>query len=275
MRSLFICPVCARELERGEKVYSCPSGHSFDISKQGYVNLLLSQSSSAKRHGDDRLMVRARRDFLEKGYYSTFRETLCSAVIERAGEGSVILDAGCGEGYYTSRVTELAAEKGISAAVCGVDISKDAVAYAAKRKPGFETAVAGVFSMPVRENSVDIIMNVFAPLAAEEYLRVLKDGGYLVRAIPLERHLMGLKEKIYDSPRVNSPEVTEIKGFDIVDRREIKETIVMDNNEDIMRLFMMTPYYYKTGISDQKKIETLSSLATELEFAVLIYKKTE
>ena len=65
----FICPVCKNELSEEEKLYRCENGHCFDKSKFGYVNLLQSQKSSAKRHGDDRLMVRARRDFLDSGYY--------------------------------------------------------------------------------------------------------------------------------------------------------------------------------------------------------------
>ena len=75
--SLFICPVCKENLTELEKLYRCENGHCFDKSKFGYVNLLQSQKSSAKRHGDDRMMVRARRDFLDKGYFKALADKLC------------------------------------------------------------------------------------------------------------------------------------------------------------------------------------------------------
>lgn len=70
----FRCPVCSQELKKEEKIWVCPQGHTFDIAAKGYVNLLMSNSSGAKRHGDDRLMINARRDFLSKGFYTPLRE---------------------------------------------------------------------------------------------------------------------------------------------------------------------------------------------------------
>ena len=90
----FICPVCALPLELYDRVYRCDNNHCFDKSKYGYVNLLRSNSSSAKRHGDDRLMIRARRDFLSKGYYSFLLDGLCDICAEYAPANALLIDAG-------------------------------------------------------------------------------------------------------------------------------------------------------------------------------------
>ena len=97
----FVCPVCLRELTDTGAAYCCSAGHSFDKSKFGYVNLLQSQKSSSKRHGDDRLMVRARRDFLDKGYYGFLLDELCGICEKYLPCSARILDAGCGECYYS------------------------------------------------------------------------------------------------------------------------------------------------------------------------------
>ena len=101
--SVLICPVCGGNLEKHDRSYVCMKRHSFDMAKSGYVNLLLSKHTGKTVHGDNKLMVNARREFLEKGYYSPLKDSLC----EKAAEyfrGSVILDAGCGEGYYTTAI---------------------------------------------------------------------------------------------------------------------------------------------------------------------------
>ncbi len=274
MKTKFICPVCGENLTRTEKTYLCENKHSFDVSRQGYVNLLLSSQSSKKHHGDDKLMVAARRDFLEKGYYSFFKDGICAAVSALCPDGGAVLDAGCGEGYYTAAAAQTLAESGKIAFVCGIDISKSAIACAAKRKEINESAVAGVFDIPCRDESFDLVLNIFSPFAFDEYRRVLKKGGFLIRAVPLKDHLMGLKKAIYSSARENVPESEIIPGMELVEKNELTKVLKLDNNRDIMNLFMMTPYYYKTGEEDQQKAQKLESLETELCFCILIYKKS-
>ena len=93
----FRCPVCSQELKKEEKIWVCPQGHTFDIAAKGYVNLLMSNSSGAKRHGDDRLMINARRAFLSKGFYEPLREAVYDALSADFPRGGTLLDAGCGE----------------------------------------------------------------------------------------------------------------------------------------------------------------------------------
>ncbi len=269
----FICPVCGGELNNDGKSFLCPLGHCFDKSKFGYINLLMSSKSSAKRHGDDRLMVRARRDFLDKGYYSFLLDNICRICEEIVSDGSVILDAGCGECYYSSNIRKYLESCGIYAHFFGIDISKDALEFAFKRKSGVSTAVGSVFSLPFSDSSVDVLLNLFSPEAFGEFHRVLKKDGVLIRVIPLERHLFGLKQNVYDNPYLNEYIPTEIDGFILEDEIISKSIIELSSNEDIMNLFRMTPYYYKTGINDQKKLENIDHIITEAEFGIRIYRK--
>ncbi len=265
--SEFICPVCTLPLQCTDKTYSCDNGHVFDISKYGYVNLLMSQQSSLKRHGDDKAMVQARRDFLSKGFYQPLRDALCAVVNSNVLPGSVIADIGCGEGYYLNAISEQNCFD-----IYGIDISKDALRYASRLIKNGEFSVASAFSLPFADSSADCILNVFAPSAYEEFSRVLKPTGVLIKAVPLKEHLWGLKQALYDEPYKNKPEIKNDNLFSLVSVRELKYTINLNNSEDIKNLFMMTPYFYKTGKSETEKLLKMNSLSTTVHFAVEVYK---
>lgn len=104
MKSLFRCPVCGGPLDREERVYRCADRHSYDIAKEGYTYLLPPNQKHSADPGDDKAMSAARRDFLSKKYYAPLLNTLCSRILPLVGEHPVILDAGCGEGYYTAGI---------------------------------------------------------------------------------------------------------------------------------------------------------------------------
>lgn len=269
----FICPVCSARLSEQEKLYKCENGHCYDKSKFGYVNLLQSQKSSAKRHGDDRVMVRARRDFLNGGYYGFLLDFVCKIADKYLENGACVLDAGCGECYYSSGIKSFLAENGKEAFFAGVDISKDALEFASKRKSGIPLAVASLFDMPFADESFDAVLNIFSPEAYGEFHRVLKKGGFLIRVIPLEKHLYDLKAAIYDNPYLNEVPNAEIPNFKFVKSSQIKAKIWFKSNEAVQNLFKMTPYYYKTGKGDQQKISGLDEFSTQAEFEIRIYKK--
>ncbi len=267
--SQFCCPVCKRALTEQENTLRCDGGHSFDKARSGYVNLLRSQQSALKRHGDDKRMLLARRAFLDRGFYEPLQRALCETIASHTPENGVLLDAGCGEGYYTAAV----AQTNPTLTVCGIDISKDALRMAASRTKAIELAVASAFSLPVADSTVDTVVSVFAPTAEAEFARVIKTGGTLIRAVPTERHLFGLKAAIYKEPRLNKPERTDLNGFSLVNRQEIFYDLVLEGADDIRTLFEMTPYYYKTGQDDQARVLARHSLCTEIGFAVLTYEK--
>lgn len=269
----FCCPVCGGELRREEKSLRCEKNHCFDIAKQNYVNLLMSNKSSAKRHGDDALMVKARTEFLEAGWYECLRDALGDLAVRHASDGGMLLDAGCGEGYYTSYVLKTLREAGKSFAGAGIDISKTALIAAAKRDRELSFAVAGVNRLPAGDGSCSLLMNVFAPNDDREFWRVLRPGGVLLKAVPDERHLFGLKAAVYEKPYLNPAPSYSPEGFELLERADISREITVRPTEQIMDLFMMTPYYYKTGAEDQKKLASLPELRTEIAFTVFALRK--
>lgn len=271
MKSPFICPVCQKRLETEGKSYVCENGHCFDKAKSGYVNLLLSQKPKNKNHGDDKLMIKARHSFLEKGYYEPLRQKLCELAEKYAEKDGLVIDAGCGECYYTAAIANRLKDKGT--AVAGADISKDALAIGSRRNKELFCAAASVFSLPFADNSADMLFTVFSPYCEKEYKRVLKPGGIMILAFPLENHLFSLKQAVYDLPYKNEVKDCEsLQGFELISLDRLSYEITLPCTEDIENLFSMTPYYYKTGIKDQQKLKRLNSLKTQVEFGVAAYK---
>ena len=273
MHQGFICPVCRNPLRQEEKRYTCPKGHMFDRAASGYVNLAMNQASSAKRHGDDKRMIRARTEFLQTGAYRMLSDKLVDISSSLLSNGESFLDAGCGEGYYTALLAQRLKQDGKQCTLMGIDVSKDALAAAEKRKADLLLAVASVFHLPVEDESVSLVWNIFAPAAGEEYSRVLRRGGHLIRVFPLEEHLMGLKELVYETVYPNRPQVLEFAGLELQETHELRETMVLTDPHEIAALFAMTPYYYKTSAEDQAKLAEVGSLATPIAFGISVYRK--
>lgn len=273
---IFTCPVCRQLLSRQEKIYTCPSGHSYDIASEGYVHLLPPNHMHSKIPGDSKQMVASRRAFLETGLYRLFSDRLNELVREDLPKTApVVLDAGCGEGYYTARLAESLDQNGISAELYGFDISKFAVKAASKRLKSAAFAVASCFAVPVADASTDCVINVFAPIVESEFLRVLKPGGRLILAVPGPRHLFGLKQILYEAPYENEYRETEYAGFTFEKRVPVKDTIHIEDPQTIQNLFAMTPYYWKTPAEGSRRLSETAVLDTEIEFDFLVYRKTE
>lgn len=269
----FVCPVCRAPLRPEEKRFLCPAGHMFDRAASGYVNLAMNQASSAKRHGDDKRMIRARTEFLSGGSYHSLSDSLVELSVPLLADGEAFLDAGCGEGHYTALLAQRLREDGKNCTLMGIDVSKEALTAAAKRREGLLLAVASVFHLPVADNSISLLWNVFAPIAGEEYARVLRPGGHLLRVFPLEEHLMGLKEQIYETVYPNRPQEPEIEGLEKLTTHYLRQTLTLSSSEEIAALFAMTPYYYKTSAADQEKLAQVPSLTTPIAFGISVYQK--
>ena len=268
----FICPKCKSLLKVIDGgVAKCPLGHSYDRAKEGYYNLLLSSVGGV--HGDNREMVLARRAFLDTGAYRPLSSRVAELATEHTRDGGLLLDCGCGEGYYTHIINATAKNANKTLHIHGFDISKDAVRLAAKRDGELKLAVASSYDLPIADGTFDTATNVFSPLALEETLRVLRAGGTFIMAIPAERHLFGLKSVLYDTPYLNEVDSDELSGFELISREKIAYRLNLDTPEKIRSLFMMTPYAYRTSASGRARLEALSSLTTEIEFYLFVYKK--
>lgn len=272
---LFCCPICGGPLQMEKTRLFCENGHSFDRARQGYTHLLPPNRMHSKEPGDTKEMVNSRRAFLESGAYGCFAEKLCELVWEFLREipSPFLLDAGCGEGYYTGKMEAYLREKGLSPRIAGFDISKSAVKAAAGKYKGCQFAVASAFAVPAADGSADCLTNVFAPIVPQECERVVKPGGVMILAVPGPRHLYGLKEILYDAPYENEYRETEYPGFTFVRRDTVEDTLVLDDREQIQNLFAMTPYYWKTPESGSRRLAQTEHLTTEIRFDFLIYQR--
>jgi 23S rRNA (guanine745-N1)-methyltransferase len=240
--------------------------HCFDFAKEGYLSM------PGNSGGDSKEAVAARTGFLSRGYYADAAKFVCDTVSQYIPGDAVIIDAGCGEGYYTEQLAKRAQM------TLGFDLSKFAASAAAKRatRQGVDNllyATASVFSLPVKDACADAVVNIFAPCAEDEYSRVLKEGGYLFVVGAGKDHLMGLKRAIYDDVYENGDRADLPQKMQFVGRVSKKYTSKINGEADIAALFSMTPYYWRTSESDKDKLKSLDTLKTEIEFEINIYRK--
>ena len=271
--SLFRCPVCAAPLTREARAYRCGAGHSYDIAKEGYTYLLPPNQKHSAAPGDDKGMAAARREFLSKGYYAPLLNTLCHEIAARSGPAPVILDAGCGEGYYTSGIYRRLLAEGKQPQMAGIDISKCILRAAAKRDRDIEFAVASSYHLPVADGCADLLLDCFSPLALEEFRRVLKPGGLFFYVVPAVDHLWELKQVLYDHPYPNEEKETPYEGFSYEAIVPVEDTITLESQTDIHALFQMTPYYWKTPRAGAERLAALETLTTRISFRVHIFRK--
>lgn len=266
MKSIFCCPVCGKGLYKEDRTYKCETGHSFDEAKEGYVNLLVS-NKNGDMSGDDKEMVSSRTRFLEGGYYKPLRDKVSELIKELSPRAEALLDAGCGEGYYTYAYSEIVQK------CAGVDISKAAVRHAAKKCKGAEFAVASVYRLPLEDDSVDVVVNCFSPNAPEQFLRVLKKGGYLFYVVPAPRHLWQLKSILYENPYENEEKTEDYDGFELEGAIPVTTEFTLNSNEDITALFHMTPYTWNTPKDGAERLSAVKELTVTADFRIHIYRK--
>lgn len=267
----FVCPKCAEELNIDGKRCFCSAGHSYDLARGGYYNLLLGNGGGV--HGDNKEMVLARRAFLSGGFYEPLAKMIAHLVLEYTSSGGCVLDAGAGEGYYTDIIERAFMMRDGRSDISAFDISKDAVREIGKKNPRISLAVAGSYHMPIADLEFDTVVNTFSPLALEETRRVLKDGGIFIMAIPGQMHLFELKSVIYDTPYKNVVEDSALSGFELLEDRPLTYDIYLGNTDAVRNLFMMTPYAYRTKPSDRAKVDNLKSLKCTADFRIFVYKK--
>lgn len=258
------CPICNNELVKIEKTCRCINNHSYDMAKEGYFNLLKKQGG--KDFGDSKDMVKARRDFFDLDYYGPLKIRLTEII--KSLNIKTALDLGCGEGYYTNYYKD-----NLDIDLAALDISKEAVRIASKRNRNVFYMVASVQDLPLFDNSLDLAINAFTPIDLNEISRTLKDNGYLLTARVGEKHLLELKEAIYDEVYLNDNKPLEDDRFSLLSSEILKFEIELNNNKEITDLFMMTPYWHHTSLNSKEKLKKLNYLKVHLEFNIDLYQK--
>lgn len=273
MKPMLICPICHTDLNLQGKTYTCQNRHSYDISKDGYVNLHVVQHKNSHSAGDTPESVQARRRFLAGGFYQHLRDKI-SSIINYLSPNTV-LDIGCGEGYYTSILANNERQ------VIGLDIAKTAIIIASKTYKNQEvgkniTWVVGTGSvLPVAEGSIDICTSFFSPLPKAEMLRVLTAEGYLLVATPAPRHLYAMREQLFERVNLHNPTkfIAELSPeFTLIDEWQIDTPMVLDS-QNLSDLMVMTPYAYKAKLDKKISLKTQTNFEVTASFCVYLFKK--
>lgn len=184
--ALFRCPVCREDLALVERRLVCGRGHSFDLARSGYVNLTRGRKHAPAAGGDTRVQLEHRARFLARGHF----DAIADEIADHASGNGAILDAGCATGFHLARIAECLAPR----IAAGLDLSKEAVAWGARRHPEFGFAAADVWSpWPVHDQSADLVASIFAPKNFAEMARVLRPGGWLALVFPGPGHLQELR----------------------------------------------------------------------------------
>lgn len=262
-----VCPVCGAMLQKTGASLRCERGHSFDFAKEGYVNLLTGNHKPGDKTGDSREMARARRAFLEKGYFRPLADALSEMVRAEQKENPAVLDICCGEGYYSEQIS-----RALPCRLLGFDLSKEMVRLAAKRKLDALFFVANLAAVPLPDNSVDVALHLFAPFHEETFARLMKDDGVLLSVVPGKRHLFELKEAVYDTPYENDEQLPQTTLLTLTGTKKVSTKIRLDTPEDIRALFAMTPYAHRTSKEGIARLEALESLETTIAFVIGVYK---
>lgn len=264
------CPVCGETLARAGSVWRCPAGHSFDIARQGYVNLLPADRRHSRHPGDALSAVRARRMFLDGGHYAPLERRVAELTAEIRPR--VVLDAGCGEGRYLGAVGKACPE----AQRIGVDISKEAVRYAAGRDKGALWLTASAAALPVADASCDVILCLFAYTFPAEFGRVLRPGGRLIQVLAGENHLSALKSVIYPTVlRREKERAAALEGFALERSETMHIPLHLTEPAQVAALLAMTPHFWRITKEGARRAASLSALEDRAEMIINIYRREE
>ncbi|MBL4278005.1 23S rRNA (guanine(745)-N(1))-methyltransferase [Vibrio fluvialis] len=267
------CPLCQQPLSLTERTYACENRHQFDVAKEGYVNLMPAHHKRSKDPGDNKEMMQARRRFLEAGHYDPMRDqiaVLCAQALQ--GSQHQLLDIGCGEGYYTTYVANALQAQNPQAQTYGLDISKIAVRYAAKRYTNCEFTVASSHRLPFADASLDGILRIYAPCKAEELQRCVRNNGAVITVTPAARHLYQFKQGIYQDVRLHEEQPEIIDGFELETQQKLNYMMTL-SGEEAFDLLQMTPFAWRANEEFKSEVRASEQFECEANFMLRVYRK--
>lgn len=262
-----VCPICGKELNQIEKHFICPDRHSFDIARQGYVNLLTVQQKHSLAPGDTREQVLSRRAFLEGGFYTPIAQALIETA-SRYGIRGAILDIGCGEGWYSSQLAEA-----LNLPLTGLDISREAVRCAAGKYKGHQWLCATAAHIPVPDASAGLVTSLFALTLPNEFHRVLMPDGLYFQVLAAQDHLLGLKSIIYDQLYHKQKDTApEIPGFERLESIPIRFSLAVEG-EQVQNLFSMTPHVFRIGKEGARRLSETTHLSDTASCMLNVFRR--
>ena len=262
------CPLDGAPLQRVGASWRCASGHNFDVAALGYTHLLPVQNKRSLDPGDSKAMVAARRRFLNAGAYQPIAVAVSRALLETLPADAVAscLDAGCGEGYYLRQLALAATESGQHLALLGIDISKWAVAAAAKQDKRPNWLVASNAGLPVLPTTIDRVLCLFGFPVYSEFARVLKVGGELLLVDPGTDHLRELRAIIYPTLKPERDTAVGVPpGFAALPGEQLRYTLELTSRESIADLLAMTPHLHRASAAGRARASALETLTLTVD----------
>jgi 23S rRNA (guanine745-N1)-methyltransferase len=273
---LLCCPLDKLALRQQDTRLQCANGHSFDIARQGYVNLLGPGDKRSRDPGDSSEMVAARRAFLNSGHYEPLAHRVAALVRPLTGTGSVIVDAGCGEGYYLQQLcAKLPASRLSAPTLIGFDISRPAV-QAATRRCAATWLVASNRNIPLAPGSADCLLSLFGFPVFESFRALLRDGGTLLAVNAGPQHLIELREIIYPSVRHSASMVTQqasAAGFSIGDTSTLQFQTMPLGQAQIHQLLSMTPHLFRASRAGKERAAQLDNFRVTVDVVFQLLHK--
>ena len=263
----FACPICQENLTLAETSLQCCNRHSFDLAKFGYVNLAPQIKQSTNY---DKENFQNRQQILEAGFYQAILEAV-SDLLSNSKNAKTILDIGCGEGFYSRKLQESHYDKTFYA----FDISKDSVQIAAKSEANWAVNwfVGDLARLPIKDASMDILLDIFSPANYGEFRRVLSKDGILIKVIPTKNHLKEIRQKVQDQLTNKDYSNQDIKNhfqeyFTILSNQTVSLTKTI-TTEHLQALLSMTPLLFHI---DQTKIDWSQLTEITIEAEILVGK---
>jgi 23S rRNA (guanine745-N1)-methyltransferase len=220
---MLLCPVrdCRKPLLPESRRYLCSAGHSFDVARSGYLNLLQPQERRSKLPGDSAAAAAARRRLHDRGFTAPLLEAIAALLDLQPAD--TLLDAGCGDGFYLGSLQQRS-----SCHAHGVDISIPAVDLAARRYPACRWIVANADrSIPYAPASFSAIASITARRNTPEFIRLLQPQGRLLIAIPAPEDLIELRGAGRD--RLDRTLQELAPAFQLTTHRRVTTTAFLDD----------------------------------------------
>jgi 23S rRNA (guanine745-N1)-methyltransferase len=267
-----ICPLCGADFVLQSGSVRCAHNHSFDVARQGYLNLL--PGGARPGTADTAQMVEARAAFLAEGHFASLAELLTQRIAAATGRSGLIVDAGAGTGYYLATLLN-----GCPFAVgAALDISKFAARRAARAHPRIGAVVTDLWTpLPIRSGTADAVINVFAPRQPAEFRRILRPDGALLVVTPTGRHLreVVLPLKLLSVHEEKTRQVDTALGaqFDLVGRHE-HETDLTLSRSSVATLVRMGPSAWHRAPADIRRrlAELAEPVPVTASFTVSAYR---
>ena len=279
----FVCPLDGLAFAAAAGSVRCAAGHSFDLAREGYLNLLPVQHKASRDPGDSRAMVEARQRVLAGGHFAPVsaalvEEVLAALAIGLAEPDPIVLDAGCGEGWYLAQLAQAFAARSDAPrpAWCGIDISRWAIRAAARRGLDAAWAVASNRQLPLAPQRVDLLLSLFGFPVWPAFARVQAASGAVLLAEPGPAHLRELRNIIY--PRVierapPSHAAAAECGYRVTRERTLYCTTLLPSAARIADLLTMTPHAHRAPAAGQAALAGIEILEVSIDVVFRLFRR--